>query len=219
MVDPRRSIESADALFTTVYGYWRTLPRDQRPMLYLHGLSLGALGGEVSADLMTTFEDPIQGALWSGPPFPSTQWRRLVDSRNPESPEWLPKIRDGRMIRFTAQENATEPDRPWGPVRIVYIQYASDPMVFFSKSLLYRKPDWQTGQRGPDVSPFLTWYPIVTFLRIAFDLPMATSIPHGYGHNYAPAHYIDGWIAVTDPVDMAQEKVAALKTLFQTNDN
>ncbi len=63
---PRRSIESADALFDTVYSYWKTLPKSSRPKLYLQGLSLGSLGSEVSADLYNIFEDPIQGALWSG---------------------------------------------------------------------------------------------------------------------------------------------------------
>jgi hypothetical protein len=33
---------------------------------------------------------------------------------------------------------------------------------------------------------------------VAFDLPMATSIPIGYGHNYSPTGYINAWIEVTD---------------------
>ena len=101
-------------------------------------------------------------------------------------------------------------------MRVVYIQYASDPMIFFSPSLLYEKPDWLKGTRGPDVSPYLTWYPMITFLQIAFDLPMATSIPTGYGHNYAPAHYIDGWVAVTDPQRVDPTKVRELKRYFAT---
>ena len=64
LVDPQRSIDSARALFDEVYAYWKTLPKDSRPRLYLHGLSLGALGSEESADLLTIFEDPIDGALW-----------------------------------------------------------------------------------------------------------------------------------------------------------
>jgi len=62
-------------------------------------------------------------------------------------------------------------------------------MVFFAPKLLFQKPDWLVGERGPDVSPYLRWYPTVTFLQIASDLPMATSVPPGYGHNYAPASY------------------------------
>jgi uncharacterized membrane protein len=216
LVDPRRSIESAEVLFQTVYAHWKTLPKDARPKLYLHGLSLGSLGGEVSADLLTTFEDPIQGALWSGPPFPSTQWQRLVAQRVSGSPLYLPRIGSGRTIRFTAQQNALNTGQPWGSMRVVYIQYASDPMIFFSPSLLYEKPAWLQGTRGPDVSPYLTWYPLITFLQIAFDLPMATSIPTGYGHNYSPAHYIDGWVAVTDPPQIDPAKERELKRYFAT---
>ena len=65
-------------------------------------------------------------------------------------------------------------------------------MTFFRPSLIFRRPAWLAGERGPDVSPYLDWYPIVTFLQVACDLPMATSVPTGYGHNIAPANYIDG---------------------------
>ncbi len=99
-------------------------------------------------------------------------------------------------------------------MRWVYIQYASDPMVFFSEDLAYRRPQWLIGDRGPDVSPYLTWYPLVTSLQIGFDLPMATSIPLGYGHNYSPSSYIDAWIAVTDPSDWTAEDTARLTARF-----
>jgi uncharacterized membrane protein len=214
-VDPRRSIESADALFDVVYGYWKSLPHTGRPKIYLQGLSLGSLGGEVSADLLTMYEDPIQGAVWSGPPFPSRQWNNLTAHRNSGSPAWLPEFRDGRMVRFTSQKNTLLTEKAWGPIRNVYIQYASDPMVFFSPSLLYQKPQWLSSPRGPDVSPHLAWYPIVTFLQIAFDLPMATSVPHGYGHNYSSSHYIDAWVAVTQPIDWTAEWSERLKSYFR----
>ena len=99
-------------------------------------------------------------------------------------------------------------------MRFVYLQYASDPMIFFSPDLLLRAPDWLIDQRGPDVSPYLTWYPLLTFLQIAFDLPMATSVPIGYGHNYAPAHYVDAWIAVTAPSDWSADDTTRLKQAF-----
>ena len=97
----------------------------------------------------------------------------------------------------------------------VYLQYASDPMVFFSTDLLFRKPAWLNVQRCPDVSPELQWYPIVTFLQVAFDLPMATSVPLGYGHNYAPQHYIDAWLAVTNPANWKAEDTLRLKAIFK----
>jgi uncharacterized membrane protein len=218
LVDPDRSKAAAQLLFDEVYRHWTTLPRDRRPKLYLHGLSLGSLGSEVSADLFTVFEDPIQGGVWSGPPFPSTAWVRATQARNPDSPMWLPTFRDGSMVRFTGQRNALPAggDR-WGPMRFVYIQYASDPMSFFSPNLFYQRPGWLDGTRGPDVSPYLRWFPIVTFLQTGFDLPMATSVPLGYGHNYAPANYIDAWVEVTQPAGWSDEHTQRLKHQFAAN--
>ncbi|TWT92206.1 hypothetical protein Pla100_47430 [Neorhodopirellula pilleata] len=215
VVDPRRSIESGLALFDAVYDYWKTLPASDRPRLYLHGLSLGSLGSERSADLFKIFEDPIHGSVWSGPPFPSQKWRSAIASRNPDSPSWLPTFRDGRLLRFTGESNSLEPDRPWGPMRNVYIQHASDPMVWFSPDLAWTRPDWLNDPRGPDVSPHLRWYPIVTFLQAAFDIPMATTVPIGFGHNYAPASYIHAWIAVTQPKDWTNEMTTRLQSDFQ----
>jgi uncharacterized membrane protein len=215
LVDPNGSRDAARILFGEVYGHWKTLPQDNRPKLYLHGLSLGALGSEVCADLFTLFEDPIQGGVWSGPPFPSTEWAAVTKGRNPDSPAWLPRFRDGAMVRFTGRESALHQagDR-WGSMRFVYIQHASDPMTFFAPELLLQKPDWLVGQRGPDVSPYLKWRPIVTFLQVAFDLPMATSVPTGYGHNFAPASYVDAWIEVTEPDEWSAYDTARLKQLF-----
>jgi len=204
LIDPDRPVAAARALFDAVYTHWTTLPSDARPRLYLHGLSLGALGSESSADLITLFEDPIHGALWSGPPFPSARWNAATAHRNPGSPAWRPEVRDGRLLRFVNPQHPADPDRPWGPMRNVYLQHASDPITFFSPDLFWHRPDWlgdPQPPRGPDVSAHLRWYPVVTGLQLAFDLPQATAVPFGHGHNYACADYLDAWIAVTEPAD------------------
>lgn len=215
VVDPRRSIESGDALFDVVYAYWKTLPPESRPRLYLHGLSLGSLGSERAADLFKIFEDPIQGSVWAGPPFPSQNWQSAIKYRNPDSPAWLPTFREGRLLRFTGEKNSLDTDRPWGPMRNVYLQHASDPMVWFSPDLAWTRPDWLRQPRGPDVSPYLQWFPIVTFLQAAFDIPMATTVPLGYGHNYSPSGYINAWVAVTQPEDWTDEMSDRLKADFK----
>src|SRR5215475_2072377 len=69
LVDPGYGADVARALFTEIYGYWITLPKDSRPRLYLHGLSLGAMNSELSTDLIEILGDPFAGALWSGPPY------------------------------------------------------------------------------------------------------------------------------------------------------
>src|SRR5262245_44257180 len=78
--------DAARALFKEIYGYWTTLPKSNRPRLYLHGLSLGAKNSEQSTDLIEVLGDPFAGALWSGPPYSSRFWRFLTDRRNPGSP-------------------------------------------------------------------------------------------------------------------------------------
>jgi uncharacterized membrane protein len=215
LVEPGYGAEAADALFDAVYGYWTTLPRDRRPKLYLHGLSLGAMNSQGSVDLFDVISDPFQGALWSGPPFPSALWRSVTADRVAGSTAWLPRYRDSSAIRFTSQENALDiPGARWGAMRIVYLQYASDPVTFFDPRSFYREPDWMKPPRGPDVSPALSWFPVVTGLQLLADMALATTSPMGYGHVYAPEHYIDAWMAVTDPQGVTAEDIARLKAQF-----
>jgi uncharacterized membrane protein len=84
-------------------------------------------------------------------------------------------------------------------------------VTFFDYHDLYREADWMRPPRGPDVSPQLRWYPVVTFLQLALDMAMATTTPKGYGHVYAPAHYVDAWIEVTDVKGWPPDEIARLK--------
>ncbi|QIG46624.1 hypothetical protein G5V57_01920 [Nordella sp. HKS 07] len=212
LVQPEYGEEAARALFREVYAYWTTLPKDRRPRLYLHGLSLGAMNSEKSAQLFEMIGDPIDGALWSGPPFASRGWRSVTDLRNAGSPAWLPQFRDGSFVRFMNQNGlGATPAAPWGPMRIVYLQYASDAVTFFDFRDLYRSPAWMERPRGPDVSPELTWYPLVTMLQLALDMAVATTTPMGFGHVYAPEHYVDAWIEVTGAPGWTADDIARLK--------
>ncbi len=204
--------ETARELFTLVYRHWRSLPAQARPRLYLFGLSLGALNSERSADVWDLVGDPIDGALWSGPPFRSQTWRWVSANRNPGTPAWLPRFRDGSVIRFANQDgDLTDFDGPWGPFRIVYLQYASDPISFFRPEALFREPAWMRGERGPDVSPQLRWYPIVTFLQLAVDIAAAETAPVGHGHSFATEHYMQSWYALIEPPGWDAARLAALK--------
>jgi uncharacterized membrane protein len=210
-VDPDYGADSARALFSEIYGYWSGLPKDRRPRLYLHGLSLGAMNSEQSSELFEVLGDPYHGALWSGPPYPSRMWHSLTAARNAGTPAWLPTVSDSRFVRFMNQNGTKVPEgTPWGPMRIVYLQYASDAITFFDYRDFYRPPEW-LDPRGPDVSPELTWYPIVTALQLAVDTSLATNAPVGYGHVFAPQHYTDAWIAVTDARDWSADEIARLK--------
>ncbi|PLP60637.1 hypothetical protein CYK37_05810 [Mesorhizobium loti] len=215
LVEPGYGSEASRALFVQVYEHWKKLPKDRRPKLYLYGLSLGAMNSDLSSDIYDVVADPYQGAVWAGPPFPSRTWKIATAGRVAGSPAWLPRFRDGSVIRFTNQRDALGLDgASWGPIRVVYLQYASDPIVFFDPYSAYRKPDWMKGERGPDVSPRFQWFPIVTLLQLTVDIGLGTTTPMGYGHVYAPEHYIDAWMAVTQPPGWTAEKVEALKAFF-----
>ena len=215
MIEPGYGTDTGRALFRAVYRYWTALPKDDRPRLYLHGLSLGAFGSEQSFRLHEILADPFNGAVWSGPPFASPEWRSATRERNPGSPEWLPRFGDGSIIRFTNQENALDiPGARWGPMRIVYLQYASDPITFFSPDSFYRKPDWMNAPVGPDVSPELRWYPAVTFLQLLVDMAIGLAVPIGHGHYFAPEHYINAWVAVTAPEGWTSDEIERLKARF-----
>ncbi|HRO11883.1 alpha/beta-hydrolase family protein [Amaricoccus sp.] len=215
LVEPGYGSAAGRELFRAVYRHWTELPEDARPKLYLQGLSLGSYGSEQSFRVHEVMADPFQGAVWSGPPFPSPLWGGATRERNPGSPEWLPTYGDGSIIRFTNQENHLDvPGAEWGPMRIVFLQYASDPITFFDPHSVWHKPDWMTPPLGPDVSPELRWYPVVTFLQLGLDMAIALAVPIGHGHYYAPEHYIDAWVAVTDPPGWTPEEVGRLKRHF-----
>lgn len=211
MMEGEYGAETARALFEAVYGHWTALPEDERPALYLHGLSLGALNSDRSFDVYDIVQDPFDGVLWSGPPFRSETWRTVTRRREPGSPAWLPTFRDGEVVRFMNQHTGLEAAQgDWGPFRIAFLQYASDPVTFLAPSTLYRRPAWLEEPRGPDVSGELRWYPVVTLLQLAADIA-AGDAPPGHGHTYAAADYVDAWFALTEPEGWSREELARLR--------
>jgi uncharacterized membrane protein len=219
LVMPEYGTETAQAVFRTIYGHWRGLPRETRPKLYLFGLSLGSLNSDISADFFDIVGDPYNGALWVGPPFASRTWNEVTAQRDKNSPAWLPRFRDGSLFRFTSQENTLDQQgAAWGPLRMVYLQYASDPITFFETASLWRSPAWMYHPRGPDVSPRLIWVPVVTFLQLLCDMMTATTTPRGVGHVYAAKHYLDGWVAVTASDDWTEPDLERLRTWLAEHD-
>lgn len=211
LIQPEYGEETSQALFQAVYGYWRTLPRERRPKLYLHGLSLGAMNSERSLELFDVLGDPPHGALWSGPPFAAREWRRLTAGRNPGSLAWLPEFRDGAFVRFMNQHGTPVPaSAPWGPLRVVYLQYASDAVTFFDHRDLFHAPAWLYPVRGPDVAPQMRWYPVVSTMQLTLDMMLANGAPMGYGHVYAPSHYVAAWMLVTGVEDWSPQDLARL---------
>jgi uncharacterized membrane protein len=215
LAESEYGVETSRAVFAAIYAHWRSLPKETRPRLYLHGLSLGSFNSDLSHDLYQVLGDPYDGAFWVGPPFSSRTWRHVTSQRNAGTPAWLPEYRDGATIRFTAQENRlARAAAPWGPYRIVYLQYASDAVTFFDPGSIWRRPEWLQAPLGPDVTPDFTWIPVVTFVQLTIDLVLATTTPLGHGHTYAFEHYLDGWLGLTDAPGWTPETIAGLKARF-----
>jgi len=208
--------ENARALFQAVYGHWTRLPKATRPALYLYGVSLGALNTERSFDLHDIIGDPFRGVLLTGPPFRSELWNVMTSGRTPGSPAWLPRFRDGSVVRFMNQQGGLEVgEAPWGPFRIAFLQYASDPMTFFGVRSLFAEPDWMRGPRAPDVSPALRWYPIVSTVQLVADMAVANTTPPGFGHTFAAEHYIEAWYALMEPDGWTHADITRVKALLR----
>lgn len=210
ILETRSGLDQAEALISTVHRYWRDLPEDERPRLYIYGLSLGAWSSMHGTDLFVLLDDPIDGALWAGPPFPSARWQTVVAARNEDSPYVAPVLADGRLVRFASHyRHAGGPDG-WGNMRIVYLQYASDPIVFFTTSSAFRAPEWMSEPRAADVSPKMRFIPVVTQLQLAVDMMLANTAPDGHGHAYYAPDYVGPWVAVTDPENWSAQDTARL---------
>ncbi|NGP53151.1 hypothetical protein G6N75_06500 [Thioalkalivibrio sp. XN8] len=211
--------ETARVVFREIYGYWRELPPDSRPRLFLSGLSLGSLNSDLSFDLFDIIDDPFDGVLWVGPPFRNESWRRMVRERAPGSPAWLPVFRDGAVVRFTLgagdePQEAMADYAPWGDFRIVVLQYPSDPITFFEPSAAWRAPAWMKPPRGPGVTPDLRWFPVVTMLQLGADMMVGTA-PPGFGHEYAPRDYLSAWRALIAPAGWTPAELERLERLFE----
>jgi len=219
ILEPGRSQESAAAVFRVIYRYWKQLPKDRRPKLYLFGLSLSSLGSEGSPPMHAWLGASFEGAVWAGPPFRNRIWRTIQRDRDEDSPPWRPVFEGGSNFRVIGHgSRASEASADWGGVRIVYIVYPSDAIVFFEEGMFYRQPEWMTPPRGEDVSPLLQWFPIITALQVGIDMLFTAAVPPGYGHNYAVTDYIDAWSAVTAPSNWTDEDAKRLAPEITTEE-
>lgn len=212
LADQEVTEETSRVVFDTIHAYWASLPESTRPEIYLYGLSLGSFGVEAVLSSINIINEPINGAFMAGPPFVNKLHGALVADRDSGSPASLPIYENGRTVRFTAEEDALDiPTADWDHTKIVYLQHASDPVVFFSSDLAFSYPAWlREGQRGPDVSDKMVWLPIVTMWQVAVDLPGAGSVPEGYGHLYSKGANADAWIGLTEPANWTEADSEAL---------
>lgn len=212
ILETNTGLEQATALQDAVHGYWKTLPPEARPRLYVHGLSLGAWSSMYATNLFRLLDDPINGAFWAGPPFPSTLWNYVQQQRNPGSPWVLPVIGDGSLVRYASHtHDASQAAADWGPMRIVFLQYSSDPIVFYQPASVWRAPPWMRDPPADDMSENFLFMPIMTQFQLALDMALAFGSPPGHGHAYYARDYISPWVEVTAPAGWRAADTERLK--------
>ena len=201
LVDKAVARDAGRSLFDAVYGKWLTLPEDSRPKLLLFGESLGSFGAEAAFSGPVDMANRTSGMLLVGPPSSNDIWQRVVDDRDEGSPMWQPIYQQGQTVRFGATSaDLDNPPTPWGSPRIVYLQHASDPIVWWSPRLLFTEPDWLKEPRGSDVLPQTRWFPIITFLQTSADMAVSTGVPAGHGHKY-DTDVVGAWVDILQPPD------------------
>ena len=216
LVDQDRATEAGRALFEAVYARWSQLPEATRPKLLAYGLSLGSFAGQAPFSGVQDLAARTDGALFMGTPSFSEPWGTITAGRDEGSPEWQPVYQQGATARFAATEgDLATPGGPWPDPHVVFMQHASDPVVWWSPNLLSRAPDWLREPRGPDVSPATRWYPIITFLQVTVDQFFGVSVPPGHGHNYGST-IVYAWGNVAAPPGWTPEKAAELQQLIDT---
>ncbi len=221
--DRKKSLESGRLMINAIHDRWMQLPPDRRPKLMLYGESLGSMAGQGAFDWLPDIARMgFSSVLWVGPPNASPLWKAITVRRDPGTPEVEPRYDNGRTVRFSQATDTAEivrdTDAPWDGTRVLFLQHASDPIVWWSEDLMFTRPDWLKEPPGRDRTPVMRWYPIITFWQVAADMTNAASVPGGHGHNYGE-YVLDGWAAVAPPegwtakdterIRLALEKTAA----------
>jgi len=213
LADREKSVEAGRAMIHAIHRRWLQWPSQQRPRLALYGESLGAMAGQGAFGYLHDVEDMnFSSVLWVGPPNSSRLWQALTQRRDPGTPQVQPRYDNGRRVRFAQSSSPAEIEAvaavpPWSGTRVMFLQHASDPVVWWSPDLLFRKPDWLDEPAGFDRSPAMRWYPIITFLQVSADMAgnvtNSTGAPRGHGHDYGDRQ-LDGWVAVAAPEGWTQ---------------
>jgi len=176
--------------------------------------STGSYGSEAAFSGLGDVLARTSGALWMGPTNDNPIWRELVANRDRGSTEVLPVYGGGDHVRFASQSQDLErPDAFWSAPRVVYLQNASDPVTWWSPSLLFARPDWLAEPRGYDVSPAMRWYPVLTFLQVTADLVLAQRTRTTHGHYFHGAA-VAAWAAILAPPGWTRHRTNELNHLL-----
>jgi uncharacterized membrane protein len=214
LVDKQRAEDAGQALFAAVQERWAQLPAGDRPRLLAYGLSLGSFAQQAAFPSVETLTTQTDGAVFAGTPNDTSLWRGVEAGRDAGSPEWQPVVGQGQTVRFAASaDDYANPPGPWNEPRLLYLQHASDPVVWWYWSILWSRPDWLAEPRGPDVNPSSIWFPYVSFWQVAVDQFHGTGVPNGHGHNYANM-MVSAWVQIARPPGWMDAESVRLQKLI-----
>ncbi|MBC9956262.1 alpha/beta-hydrolase family protein [Yimella sp. cx-51] len=213
--------QTGRALVKAVQAELAKMPVDQRPKLYVSGESLGSFGMQAAFDSEQDMLQSVDGAVWIGTPNDTPLWRSITASRTRGSPEITPVIDNGKHVRFASTREELSADRygrplgDWQSPRVVYLQHASDPIVWWTPSLAWREPPWIGEKAGRDVDPYLRWWPLVTMWMVGVDFAIGNSPPQGHGHIYRD-EILDAWAGVLDKAPSPAERTKILTAIHRS---
>jgi len=214
LVDKERAKDAGQALFRAVHERWAQLPAGARPRLLAYGLSLGSFAQQAAFPSVETIASQTNGAVFVGTPNDTALWRAVESGRDAGSPEWQPVVGKGQTVRFAASpKDYADPPGPWNEPRLLYLQHASDPVVWWYWSILWSRPDWLAEPRGPDVSSKSIWFPFVSWMQVTVDQFHGTGVPNGHGHNYGNM-MVSAWAQVARPPGWTDAEIVRLQRLI-----
>lgn len=220
LVDSENAKDAGRELYDAVYTEWIKIPISNRPKLIAYGLSLGSFGGQSAFSSVQDLRRSVDGALYIGTPSNTELWRSITDNRDAGSTEIKPVFENGETVRFASstEVDTAKLSNEWSNPRVLFLQHASDPVIWFSFDLMIKKPDWLNEPRGSDVSSRTRWIPFVSFFQVTVDQFYGVTVPNGHGHNYAN-DIVSAWAEVAQPENWTKEQSVKLQTLIDTYAN
>lgn len=201
---------AAKALLDAVQRERLSRPAASRPALIVMGESLGAYGSQASFPSLADLAGQVDGAIWAGTPHMTPLWSALTADREPGSPEQVPDIDGCRQVCFLSRAADLPAD---AHPQVVYLQHVNDPIVWWSPSLLLRRPAWLAESPLPGRTASMRYIPLVTFWQLATDMAVSTAVPDGYGHEYAQG-YATAFAAVIPPPGWTATDTARLRRVL-----
>ena len=207
LVDRSRAATNAEQLLTAVRVELDAMPADQRPELYVYGESLGAFSTDNAFTSVEDMSTTTDGALLIGPPSFDATWQKVVAGRAAGSPAWKPIYGDGALVRVaTTDAELTDETLTWQTDNpIIYLTHASDPIVAWTAD----HAAW-LDPRGPDVSPRVVAWPVVSGWQATVDQFNANGVPAGHGHVYDET-VVTAWSEIIGPPSLPDSEIAAIE--------